>query len=203
MYLRLLQYKINRGCLQVEGFQAKHYRSDGLCRFCKNSVETIPHVFWHCNVTQTFLTNVKQFLNIYWPVNIEDLTRLEFIFGIKNESFQSPINFLTLIIKEFIWKKLCSFPESISNPTLSIAQFKEWFSYEMKTWALVNSKIGKPVGLDFLEKDEFKNDLFTLYPHESIYDGKHSYIESIVKNIEINFIKTQINQLSNSDNITA
>ncbi|NRB65664.1 MAG: hypothetical protein HRU40_22045, partial [Saprospiraceae bacterium] len=117
MYLRLLQYKINRGCLQVEGFQAKHYRSDGLCRFCKNSVETIPHVFWHCNVTQIFLTKVKQFLNIYWPVNIEDLTRLEFIFGIKNESFQSPINFLTLIIKEFIWKKLCSFPESISNPT--------------------------------------------------------------------------------------
>ena len=197
MYLRLLQYKINRGCLQVEGFQAKHYRSDGLCRFCKDAPETIPHVFWHCTKTIDFINKVKYFLNGFWPINIRDVTRLQFIFGIDKESFQSPRNFLILLIKEFIWKSLCTYPN------LSIEHFKEWFSYEIKTWQLVNAKCGKPVGITFLEKQEYTDAISILYPHESIYDGKHSYIESIVKNIEINFIDTQIKQYSNSDNITA
>ena len=194
MYLRLLQYKINRGCLQVNGFQAKNYRSDGLCRFCESEIETTSHIFWDCPKVEKFREEINSYFHIFWPVNIDNISRFEMLFGISNETFQTPKNFLLLLIKEYIWKTLCK------GTKLSKKQFIRWFSYEIKIWQIVNDLGGKPVGLDFLKTPDYLDAISVIYPHKSIYDGHYSEIDNIVYRIEMNFYTDKINDFtSNSD----
>ena len=116
------------------------------------------------------------------------------LFGISNETFQTPKNFLLLLIKEYIWKTLCK------GTKLSKKQFIRWFSYEIKIWQIVNDLGGKPVGLDFLKTPDYLDAISVIYPHKSIYDGHYSEIDNIVYRIEMKFYTDKINDFtSNSD----
>ena len=56
---------------------------NGLCSFCQTNNETIIHLFWQCNKTQQFITNVKEWLMKY---NIQcDINEKYFLLGLQEE----------------------------------------------------------------------------------------------------------------------
>ena len=98
-----LQYQINRNSLQTN-YIVSHFIGNvsPLCKFCGLSDEKISHLYWFCPYVKNFLTDAFKYIQntglIYAP------TKVEFLFGVPNESFDHPINYLSLLIKKFIWK---------------------------------------------------------------------------------------------------
>ena len=98
-----LQYQIIRNSLQTNYIVSHFIRNKSpLCQYCTLSNEKISHLYWFCSYVKNFLTNAFQYITntglIYAP------TKLEFLFGVTNETFDHPINYLSLLIKKYIWK---------------------------------------------------------------------------------------------------
>ena len=60
-YLRWLQYRIVHNILPTNSYPVRIQvcESNKWFFFCKNDKETIDHLFWHCDVIQLFIEQLK------------------------------------------------------------------------------------------------------------------------------------------------
>ena len=73
------------------------------CTYCANpdNSEKISHLFWSCLKVRDFLDEVSTFV---CSTGLDfTLTRNHLLFGIHDEKFFSPKNYIILIIKKYIW----------------------------------------------------------------------------------------------------
>ena len=103
-YLKWLQYQIIRNSLQTN-YIVSHFKPEvsATCSYCNsiNSLEKISHLFWLCSKVSEFLGEV--FLFISSTGTKFEPTREEFLFGFFNESFYKSKNYISLVIKKYIW----------------------------------------------------------------------------------------------------
>ena len=101
--IKWLQYQINRNSLQTN-YIVSHFipNVSPLCKYCERSFVKVSHLYWFCPVIKAFLEETFNFINgtglSYNP------TKLEFLFGVPDVSSEHPKNYLSLLIKKFIWK---------------------------------------------------------------------------------------------------
>ena len=133
-----LQFQIVRNSLQTN-FIVSHFINDvsPLCKYCLNLPEKVSHLFWSCNCVSVFLQEVFQYICSTGLAYIP--TRNEFIFGNYKFSTESPQNYLSLIIKKYIWKTKFKTP----TPILTINGLKNYLKMcleELKTIYIVREK---------------------------------------------------------------
>ena len=117
--LKWLQFQINRKCLQTNHIVSHFIQNvSPVCSYCENpnSVEKISHLFWLCPLVNAFLENIFTYIN---SIGIEySPNMVQFIFGYHNKAFYQPQNFISLLIKKYIWIN------KFKNANLSMASFK-------------------------------------------------------------------------------
>ena len=98
-----LQFQIIRNCLQTNYIVSHFIRNvSPLCQYCGFSNEKISHIFWFCSIVNIFLNETFEYISstglAYFP------SKLEFLFGVPEVTFDHPKNYLSLLIKRYIWK---------------------------------------------------------------------------------------------------
>ena len=90
-----------------------------LCDFCNNNIETVNHLFWECQITQQFWSELKTFLsNLNITLTLDLLT---ITFGEKEQGFQNMIiNFIIICSKYFIFRS------KYMNTTPCLTMFKNY-----------------------------------------------------------------------------
>ena len=146
--IKWFQYQIYKGTLKTNNI-VSHFKPlvNKECTFCNTGTEDILHLFWECTISKQFIDNTISHINLVWPDNVTNPSKMEFIFGIKLEKMSSPRNYLNLYIKRFIWIKRCA--ESL--PTL--AQFLNWFRSELSIASQCTFKFKT---LKFLENPAYR-----------------------------------------------
>ena len=152
MYYRHIQYKINKGTLKTNRLTRFWGDKNPYCTFCKNEIETIPHLFWDCNIVIGFLLDAKYFLKKVWPAQIDytKITREYFLFGYKKESWHSETNFTLTLIKHYIWK------QKRDQIKPEIETFKVFFKDEVLQWNFAQKMDPKEIKLNFLLLDHYQ-----------------------------------------------
>ena len=102
--LRWLQFQIVRNSLQTN-YIVSHFQANvpPTCTYCANpdNSEKISHLFWSCLKVRDFLDEVSTFV---CSTGLDfTLTRNHLLFGVHDEKFFSPKNYIILIIKKYIW----------------------------------------------------------------------------------------------------
>ena len=103
--LKWLQYQIVRNSLQTN-YIVSHFKPNILktCSYCReeNSTELISHLFWLCPRISGFVLEIIEFMrNLGVDYNP---TKEQFLFGHHKTLAYSIYNFLSLVIKKYIWK---------------------------------------------------------------------------------------------------
>ena len=148
--LKWLQYQIIRNSLQTNLIVSHFIANIGPeCYYCQLSIETISHIYWFCPIVNRFLEEVFEIISssgiIFRP------TKLQFLFGYLEESFNTPRNYLTLVVKKYIWN--CKFK---TERNLSIVGFKNFLAYFLNDLIKMYEFTNNPANLN-----EW-NDLFVL-----------------------------------------
>ena len=117
--LRWLQHQIVRNSLQTN-YIVSHFRPNvsKICTFCQHpdSLELVSHIFWFCSIAGDFIKNVFEYIsNLGLPFMP---SRTEFLFGYQQARPFTPINFISLVLKKYIWKV------KFKNATLTMDSFK-------------------------------------------------------------------------------
>ena len=103
--LKWLQFQVVRNSLQTN-YIVNHFKPNipKICSYCKvnSSIEIISHIYWFCPYISDFLNEVSEFLN---DLGLEyNPTKEQFLFGFQNTQAYQLKNFLSLVIKKYIWK---------------------------------------------------------------------------------------------------
>ena len=116
---------------------------NGLCSFCQTNNETIIHLFWQCNKTQQFITNVKEWLMKY---NIQcDINEKYFLLGLQEEHRYTKVtNFILLYAKYYIYLARCK----KQNLNMNVFQNKLKVMY----------KVHKEIAFSHQEDENFNKD---------------------------------------------
>ena len=117
--LKWLQFQIVRNSLQTN-YIVNHFKPTvpKHCTYCQdlNSDELVSHLFWFCPYISDFIIEVKTFIAesdiVYEP------TKEQFVFGHQNTKVSKPRNFISLVLKKYIWRT------KFKNATLSMVGFK-------------------------------------------------------------------------------
>ena len=146
MYYRHIQHKINKGTLKTNNLIKN--TSNGTCTFCHNESETVPHLYWLCPVTANFIALATRALKPIWPCKLDNsnMSLLNFLFGL-TESWHTPFNFTTTLIKHYIWN--C---RKKGNPPI-LPLFILFFKREISEWYQADSD----VTLTFLRHPPYKD----------------------------------------------
>ena len=71
-YLIYLHYRvISRIITTNKLLYAIKISSSNLCTFCKQEIETIAHLFWHCPVTQTFISDIDRHMHTQYNIRFQ------------------------------------------------------------------------------------------------------------------------------------
>ena len=136
--LKWLQFRVVRNCLPTNKIVCKFVNNvQPICSFCldPSSLELISHIYWHCPKIKTFLHETAARLEVagigYEP------TKLQFLFGFHEKAIYDPHNFITLLLKKYIWSK------KFKNCRVSYIEFKS----KLKFYAFDLSRILEIKGL--------------------------------------------------------
>ena len=102
--LRDFQYKFIMQIIPTNTFLLKcKISNSNLCDFCNNSIETVVHLFWECQHSQHFWSQLKTFLTEF---NIDiDFNYKIICFGKQNDQNKNVlVNFIIISAKYFIFK---------------------------------------------------------------------------------------------------
>ena len=77
------------------------------CTFCKENVETLLHLFYECDQTKQFWTNVESFINTIYGLDLS-LTKFSIAFGYNVFDPDPFINYVIILGKKYIYRKRCS-----------------------------------------------------------------------------------------------
>ena len=109
------------------------------CTFCKESPETIEHLFWDCEKVSHTLRELQHYL-VTNSINL-NFDKQEFIFGQYNSAEVDLIidNLIILLIKQYIFKSKCLEVE------LNTTSLKNHILFELKShkWLILNHKTCK------------------------------------------------------------
>ena len=108
-----------------------------MCDLCNKNEETISHLFCECTKTQILWHNLTEFLKTE-NITIE-ITRLEAVLGITNETHCYIKNLLTILIKRFIY--LMKLNKRNPSSTIFLNYIKERMKIE-SLFSLSKDKFG-------------------------------------------------------------
>ena len=112
-----------------------------LCNFCNMSIETNEHLFWECNIIQTFWEYIRQFISEKIPIIGDIYLNFENISLCNNHSINNNlsncINFIILLAKYFIFK--CKYEGSSPNGVVFKQYLMRYLNIE-KTIAKIKDK---------------------------------------------------------------
>ena len=125
--LKWLQFQILRNSLQTNKIVSHFIPTvSPECQFCLLTSETISHLYWFCPIVRQFLNDSFTFISSS-DLNFKP-TQEQFIFGFINESFNTPANYLTLLLKKFIWKNKFKNEINLSQVGFKNYLFLSWVS---------------------------------------------------------------------------
>ena len=104
--LKWLQFQIVRNSLQTNYIVHRFKPSvPPTCSYCMDldSSEKISHLFWACFRVMEFLEEAFAFISSSGIIVNFNPTKVQFLFGIHNEPFYSPKNYIILVLKKYIW----------------------------------------------------------------------------------------------------
>ena len=146
--LRWLQYQILRNSLQTNVIVSKFKRDvSQICSYCQNanSLELISHLFWSCHIVTDFLNTVFTFIS-NTGIHFQP-TKIQFIFGNSNYKVYEPENYISLILKKYIWQSKFKSKQLAINRFMSllksyILDLKFMFDYKkmsekFNNWQLI------------------------------------------------------------------
>ena len=145
--IKWLQYQLIRNSLQTNYIVSHFIRNvSPLCKYCNNFDEKISHLYWGCVNVQSFLNETFIYIRStgidYAP------TKTEFLFGNLEESFNHPKNYISLLIKKYIWAT------KFKSANLSIVGIKNFLKSCIKELKII---------FDIKEKAELFNEWIMLY----------------------------------------
>ena len=76
-------------------------KTEDTCSFCKNAPETILHLFWNCEIIQTFWTGISNYIKNKCNIDLLEWDANDILFGSYN--FDKVVNLLLLQAKHFIY----------------------------------------------------------------------------------------------------
>ena len=107
-----------------------------ICTLCKNSVDSINHLFWECNVTQLFMYRFSQWFKNHSKINYS-LEKKSFFFGISNDSI---FNLICIITKRYLYS--CKLNDCKPNINCLVERIREYRNIE-KYIAIKNATLNK------------------------------------------------------------
>ena len=72
-----------------------------LCDYCQESNELVSHLYWLCNIVRIFLQEVTSYFEQFNFSFIPSKTQM--LFGFLDKEITDPKNFITLVLKRYIW----------------------------------------------------------------------------------------------------
>ena len=129
--LRNFQYKIIMGILPTNTLLVKYKIKDSpVCDLCNNSEETLVHIFWECQITQSLWNDLQMFLTAK-SINLP-ITKTSALLGLKTGYQHELKNYLLILMKRFIYiMKIQS-----RRPTFTI--FLNYLSERIKSESLIS-----------------------------------------------------------------
>ena len=109
------------------------------CSYCMDleSSEKISHLFWDCFRVMEFLEETFTFISSTGLILNFNPTKLQFLFGITNEPFYSPKNYIMMVLKKYIWQN------KFKSNNLSMVGFKNLLKVcitDLKVLCVIKSK---------------------------------------------------------------
>ena len=100
--LKWMQYQIVRNS-QFTNIRVNKFKPNvsPLCSYCKQELEKISHLYFHCPFVLAFWVEIQSWLNSFsvnFPLSVNCI-----LFGYKKESYDSKINYTILTAKSYIW----------------------------------------------------------------------------------------------------
>ena len=97
-----LQFQIVRNSLQTNYIVSHFMRNvSPLCDYCQESNELVSHLYWLCNIVRIFLQEVTSYFEQFNFSFIPSKTQM--LFGFLDKEITDPKNFITLVLKRYIW----------------------------------------------------------------------------------------------------
>ena len=122
--LQWFQYRIINKILATNSFLFKIKKANSkMCTFCHNEVETIEHIFWECNLVQSFLNDFESFLEQKTNYKLT-FNKKSFIFGFLEKS-KVVQNTILLWLKFYLYVAKCS--EKPLNVRFAISYLKSFY----------------------------------------------------------------------------
>ena len=109
--LREFQYKHLMNIIPNNSFLYKCKISESnLCDFCNMSIDSTSHMFWECQIIQTFWADIQNFLQTKLSRTITlSFEKISFCNVLSNSDDDGLIiNYITLLSKYFIFKNKCN-----------------------------------------------------------------------------------------------
>ena len=100
--LKWIQFQILRNSLQTN-YIVSHFKPNvpKHCQYCSERDELVSHLFWSCQIIQTFLNDVIAY---FATINFDYTpSKTQMLFGFHDLPFSHPKNYISLIIKRYIW----------------------------------------------------------------------------------------------------
>ena len=137
--LHWFQYRINHRILGTNYLLKKmNIVAVDTCNLCKNAPETLIHLFWHCEVSKNFWTQLINYINNKCNLNLVKWTTLDILFG--SHKLDTAINTILLQAKLFLYFN------KINSRTPCIDSFKKQIAsrYQIeRDSAVINSQLLK------------------------------------------------------------
>ena len=116
--LRSFHYRIlQRAIVTNKHLCVWKIRDDSLCTFCKNSTETIKHLFFECPEVASIWDGVIDLLNEQYCIQVDGLTYQKIITS--NSGISTFVDFILLLTKQWIYRIKCS-NQSLSSQSLKL-----------------------------------------------------------------------------------
>ena len=127
------QYRINHRILGTNYLLKKmNIVTDDTCNLCKNYPETLLHLFWQCEVSKQFWSQLLNYINNTCNLNMVGWTAFEVLFG--SRKLDSAINLILLQAKLFLYFN------KVKNQIPSFESFKKQIASRYKTERYIASK---------------------------------------------------------------
>lgn len=100
--LQWFQYRINHRILGTNYLLKKmNILDEDICSLCNDEQETLIHLFWHCEVSQQFWRDLKEYINTKCNLTYDNWTAYDIIFG--NPKLHKVVNLILLQAKLFLY----------------------------------------------------------------------------------------------------
>ena len=132
--LRAFQYNILLRTIPTQKFLAKCKLVDSdKCWFCKESVETIEHLFWFCPIVKTFSLQILEVIQVNTDIR-DNISATNLLLGGAAGHKKDSLNYLFTLIKKYVYNKKCN------EKSLSIWGFKNLIRhyYMVENWIVKN-----------------------------------------------------------------